>query len=416
MHAVLVTMGTHGDVAPYLGLGERLRARGHRVTLAANEPYAPAAAELGLEFLPLISTVDINRLLGDPDFWHPIKGPAVGVRYGGPLIPAQYAMLAGLAREPDVVLVSNPGVFAARIAHDKFGCPLATIILQPWMIASAIAPPAMSGGLSLPAGAPRWVGRLYWRLFDVIVDGLIRRRINRFRREQQLGPVSRIPQWMLSPQLMLGMFPDWYGPPQADWSPQLRLTGFPMYDGTGARGLPSEIVKFCRAAAPPVVFTAGTGMLHAAEFFRSAVEACDQLGLRGVLLTGHDAQVPAKLPANVRHFEFAPFLELFPLCGAVVHHGGIGTTARALAAGIPQVLLPQAWDQCDNARRIEKIGAGIGLPRRRRRGRDLAAALERVLSPPTVERCRQVAGQIGEDDGLDSAADRIEELARQHGR
>ncbi|HTN03980.1 MAG TPA: nucleotide disphospho-sugar-binding domain-containing protein, partial [Planctomycetaceae bacterium] len=137
---------------------------------------------------------------------------------------------------------------------------------------------------------------------------------------------------------------------------------------------------------------------------------------RGVLLTGHAAQVPARLPDNVRHFEFASFLELFPLCGAVVHHGGIGTTARALAAGIPQVLLPQAWDQCDNARRIEKIGAGIGLPRRRRRGRDLAAALERVMSPPTVERCRQVAGQIGEDDGLDSAADRIEELARQHGR
>lgn len=391
-------------------------ARGHRVTLAANEPYAAAAAELGLDFLPLISTVDINRLLSDPDFWHPVKGPAVGVRYGGPLIPTQFAMLARLACEPDVVLISNPGVFAARIAHDKFGCPLATIILQPWMIVSAIAPPAMPGGLSLPAGLPRWVGRLYWRLFDVIVDGLIRRRINRFRREQQLDPVSRIPHWMLSPQLMLGMFPDWYGPPQADWSPQLRLTGFPMYDGTGARGLSPEVSEFCRAAAPPVVFTAGTGMLHAAEFFRSAVEACEQLGLRGVLLTGHAAQVPAQLPECVRHFEFASFLELFPLCSAVVHHGGIGTTARALAAGTPQVLLPQAWDQCDNARRIERLGVGLGLPRRRRRGRDLAAALERVLSPPTVERCRQVAGQFGAEDGLAAAADRIEELARQHGR
>lgn len=415
MHAVLATLGTHGDVAPYLGLGELLRARGHRVTLATNEPYAADAAALGMDFRTLMSTADVAALLGNPDFWDPVKGPITGCRHGGALIPAQYELLADLAQQSDTVLIANPGVFAARIAQDKFGCPLATVLLQPWMIPSSAAPPAMPAGPTLPAGLPRWIGAAYWRLFDAVADWLILERINRFRRDLKLPAVSRIPRWWVSPQLILGMFPDWYAPPQADWPPQVRLTGFPLYDGTVARGLPADVGEFCRAGPPPVAFTAGTGMQHAAEFFRAAVLACQQLDLRGMLLTRHPEQIPADLPANVAHFAFAPFLELFPKCRAVVHHGGIGTTARALTAGVPQVIAPQAWDQFDNARRIERLGVGTALSRRRRRGCDLAAALERVMAPQVLEACSRVAARCGPDDGLECAADRIEELAAAHG-
>src|SRR5207245_1932633 len=87
--------------------------------------------------------------------------------------------------------------------------------------------------------------------------------------------------------------------------------------------------------SPPIAFTLGTGMTHAAGFFRTAVAACDALGARGLLLTKYPDVIPARLPPRVRHCAFAPFRQLLPLCGAVVHHGGAGTTAapRATATG-----------------------------------------------------------------------------------
>jgi rhamnosyltransferase subunit B len=114
---------------------------------------------------------------------------------------------------------------------------------------------------------------------------------------------------------------------------------------------------FCQAGSPPIAFTLGTGMKHAADFFRTAVATCDTLGARGLLLTKYPDLIPASLPANVRHCAFAPFRELLPLCRAIVHHGGIGTTAAALEAGCPQLVLPLAWDQPDNAARVAKLGS-----------------------------------------------------------
>ena len=157
------------------------------------------------------------------------------------------------------------------------------------------------------------------------------------------------------------MFPGGFGPPQPDWPPQTKLTGFPLYDGQPGGGLPPEILHFCLAGDPPIAFTFGTGMMHAADTFRKAVEVCRLLGKRGILLTRYERQLPAPLPTSMRTFEFAPFLALFPLCAAVVHHGGIGTVAKALSTGTPQLILPMAFDQPDNAARVKSLGAGESL-------------------------------------------------------
>jgi UDP:flavonoid glycosyltransferase YjiC (YdhE family) len=152
-------------------------------------------------------------------------------------------------------------------------------------------------------------------------------------------------------------------------------------------------------------------MTHAAAFFRAAVAACESLGARGLLLTKYRHQLPARLPPGVRHCAYAPFRQLLPLCGAIVHHGGIGTTAAALAAGIPQLILPMAWDQPDNAHRVRQLGVGASLGPRQRTAAHLAAALARLMTPETRARCRAIADRIGEADGLDVAARWVEELA-----
>jgi UDP:flavonoid glycosyltransferase YjiC (YdhE family) len=153
-------------------------------------------------------------------------------------------------------------------------------------------------------------------------------------------------------------------------------------------------------------------MAHAGPFFRAAAAACERAGVRGLLLTKFRELLPARLPSTVRHCAFAPFRQLLPLCGAVVHHGGIGTTAAALQAGCPQVVLPLAWDQPDNAARVARLGAGLALGPRQRTAAHLARALVRVRAPEVRGRCRELSAKAGASDGLEVAAGWVEELGR----
>jgi UDP:flavonoid glycosyltransferase YjiC (YdhE family) len=173
--------------------------------------------------------------------------------------------------------------------------------------------------------------------------------------------------------------------------------------------LSEEVAEFCAAGAPPVAFTFGTGMMHARELFAASLEACQRLGVRGIFLTKFAEQLPA-LPASVKHVAFAPFRELFPRCAAVVHHGGVGTVAKALAAGVPQVILPLAYDQKDNAIRVKRLGAGDWVRAGRVNGRAVADKLRVVMGDDFRARCAALAGRFSGECALEAAAREVEGL------
>jgi rhamnosyltransferase subunit B len=152
--------------------------------------------------------------------------------------------------------------------------------------------------------------------------------------------------------------------------------------------------------------------MHAAGLFRAALDACRLLGVRCLLLTKYEHQLPAPLPPFARRCAFAPFQQLFPHCAALVHHGGVGTGAKALAAGTPQLILPLAYDQRDNAARVKRLGVGNWLKASQRGGAQIAKALAGLLTPSVQTRCRAVAAQFGDDDALETAARWLEELAQ----
>jgi UDP:flavonoid glycosyltransferase YjiC (YdhE family) len=412
-HFILSPLGSDGDVLPYLGLGATLRRRGHGATLVAAEDYQPRAEALGMDFRPLLTKEENWQLFsGNPDFWHPLKGATIGAKWGRARIPAHFELFRELARDERAVFVTSPALVAARVVQELTGRPLATPILQPWMIASSSAPPVMPAGLTLPQWAPKPAAAAYWLAIDGVGYLLTGRALNELRRSQGLAPVRRLFRWWHSPQLVLGMFPPWYGPPQQDWAPQIRLTGFPRFDGaTGQAALDEDLLAWCHSGKPVVAFTFGTAMAHAGPQFRAGVEACELLGVRGLLVARHADQLPNPLPPIVRHVGYAPFRELFPHCAAVVHHGGIGTIAEAFAAGVPQVVLPIAFDQKDNAIRVKRLGTGDWVRAARATGQRLAALLKGVLSEDVKRRCREVAGRFGRDEPLEVAATALEELA-----
>jgi UDP:flavonoid glycosyltransferase YjiC (YdhE family) len=271
----------------------------------------------------------------------------------------------------------------------------------------------MPGGLTIPAWLPRPLRQLYWLGVDGAGYALVAPSLNRVRAGLGLSPVRRVFRWWLSPDLVIGLFPGWYAAPQPDWPPQIRLAGFSRFDGAldGALpALPEDVRTFCEAGPPPIAFTLGTGMTHAAGFFRKAVAACDSLGARGLLLTKYPHVVPPRLPPRVRHCAFAPFRELLPLCAAIVHHGGVGTTAAALDAGCPQLVLPLAWDQPDNAARVARLGGGLTLGPRHRSSGHMSRALARLTTPDFRDRCRAMASRAAGEDGLERAAAMVEQL------
>jgi UDP:flavonoid glycosyltransferase YjiC (YdhE family) len=410
MHAILATVGTDGDVFPYIGLGCALRARGHRVTLAGPETYRDRSRALGFEFCPLVTAEEVERMLADPDMWHPLKSGLMAARWGMPMVPRQYQALAELARERGTVLVANPGLLPARLVQEKRKVPLASLLLQPGLIPSCSAPPEMPGRLTIPAWLPHPLRPAYWLAVDAAGYLLVARPLNRLGSRLGLRPVRRVFRWWLSPDLVIGLFPPWYAEPQPDWPPQIRLAGFGRYDGAKA-DLPDDVRAFCQAGPPPVAFTLGTGMAHAAQFFRDAVAACVAAGVRALLLTKYPDLVPPSLPPTIRHCAFAPFRQLLPLCGAVAHHGGVGTTAAALEAGCPQLVLPLAWDQLDNAARVKRLGVGVALGARQRGSGHMARVLTRLITPAVREQCREVAMLAARDNGLETAADWVEQMA-----
>src|ERR1044071_8044583 len=130
MHAILASLGTDGDVLPFIGLGAALRARGHRVTVVAAENYADTVAAHWLEFRQLVSSEAMRQLLGTPDFWHPIKTGRPTTRWALGMTEPQVHLLKSIAVESDSVFITNPAIFAAMLAHEATGHRLAHMILQ----------------------------------------------------------------------------------------------------------------------------------------------------------------------------------------------------------------------------------------------------------------------------------------------
>jgi UDP:flavonoid glycosyltransferase YjiC (YdhE family) len=360
----------------------------------------------------------MRELLENPDFWHPLKTARFTSKWGTQFIQRQYDLLRGIAADEGSVLITNPAVFAAGMVHEKMGRPLATVVLQPWMFPSVHAPPIMPI-IGLPASAPKFLHSLFFRLANLAAAVLFGPKLNRVRRSAGLKPMRNILRSWFSRQLVLGMFPEWFGPSQPDWPPNVLLTGFPMFDGTLNRTLPAGLLEFLRNNKPTVAFTFGSGMMHGAQLFEAAARVCARLKVQGLFINRFQHPSP---PDYMFHARFVPFREIFPRCTAVVHHGGIGTTAEALAAGKPQLILPLGFDQLDNGVRVQKLGAGLHAaskhnlvartrPVRERDVREIADKISVLLQPRFQAQAAAYMNRVHERNALEIAADAVERLA-----
>jgi rhamnosyltransferase subunit B len=413
---VLATLGSYGDLNPYLGLALGLRARGHEPILATMPRYREDVEREGIAFRPVGPDVGPDAA----EVVRRIMDPARGSEY---LI--RDVVLSQIERSHEELteaavgadfLISHPVTYAAPLVAERLSLPWAAAVLAPMSFFSRYEMPVVTQ-------AP-WLGRLWGvpgagqafvRLARIATRGWDEP-VVRLRRRLGLAPAGNaIYEGQFSPHLNLALFSSVLARPQPDWPTRTVITGPIFYDRTtGGEGLSPSLSRFLDAGPPPIVFTLGTAAVGVAgRFYAESVQAARELGRRAVLLVGSSPEnhPPAPLPPDIHLTDAAPFSALLPRAAATVHSGGAGSLAQALRSGRPQLVVPHAHDQADNAYRATRLGVASTLPASRYRGDRAAAALRVLLEEESVaRRAAGVGATIAAEDGIATACRAIEGL------
>jgi len=410
MKVALITMGSAGDVHPLLALGRALQERGHEVVVLSLPNFQAEAEGAGLRFVAVGSAEAYDKTIRHPKLWRPVDGVGVLWRYLlRPFIGPSYEALTALIQQGVQVLVAPPVVMGARLASERWGVPLLSVYTAATLLRSDRWPVTLASW-RVPRWVPSWAVRVAWRSLDRWgLEPLVADDLNTWRHRLGLPKVdgSVFGRWMHSPQGGVALFEPWFAA-AADWPAQVKHAGFMLYEQDEQKGLPPHVLEFLSQGPPPVVFLPGTAKVNAQAFYEAAVASCEERGWRALLI-GPDA--PESDRPGVCTARYAPLGLLLPRVRAVVHHGGVGTCAQALRAGVPQVVLPSAFDQFDNAMRIERLGVGRSMPMKRVHAQALSAMLRAVMDSPAVqERCRHWAEQVQVSRARERACECVEAL------
>lgn len=423
MKIVLVTIGSLGDLHPFIAIGRSLVARGASVLLAVPADGVAKARAAGLNALPILPSYQTicdrlgqshaqvaERIIADTNFvMDEILLPSLG---------DSVAALDSLAKDSDVI-AGSIFAFATGIVAEKHGIPLVPIVLQPMTLFSSWQPPA-SKPFGIMRHAPRSsIGRAWNASLYRVIKAVLRRRyaarIDAVRLEYGLPSETAVPLFDhgATTAELLCCWSSVLGHLPPDAPCNAHQTGFPFFDEGEGAGLvqPPELSRFLDEGAAPVVFSLGSVVVEAAgAFYRDAAEACRIAGTRGVMLTGGNQL--ARQEGNCLYLGYAAHAQLLPHAAAIVHHGGIGTMGQALRAGCPQIVVPHFGDQFDNAERVTRRGLGLALERTNLRAQTLADGIHAVRTDAAIQSAvRNAALAVRAEDGADTAARRIMAIA-----
>ncbi|MET9520187.1 glycosyltransferase [Streptomyces sp. NPDC002994] len=416
MRIALLTMGSRGDVQPFVALGSGLRDRGHQVVLGAPEALRPLVQRAGLEH---------RTTPGDPDGFFTMPEVVEALRRE----PSMRNLIKALPNAPEGydqqvlddietaaegvdLVVHSPLTVAAAFGTSR----------TPWLSAcwwpdtqTTAFPAIESGQRAMGPLAPLYHHFTHvraatedWRWRGPEIDEYrTRRGLQPFGADSPLRRLGHDQPHLypFSPSVL---------PKPADWPADCHVTGYWFWDEPGWEP-PAGLEAFLADGAPPVALTLGsTWPVHRQEAtLEYAITAARGVGRRLVVVGGPDGM----LPDDVFRLDGADYSWLFPRTAAVIHHGGFGTTAEVLRAGVPHVVVPVFADHPFWAARLHRAGlAGPPVPMRRMNRRELVASVrEAVADPAVAARARRLGEAVAAERGVDTACDAIEAWATAKG-
>ena len=408
MHFLIHGVGTSGDVLPFIGIGRALRRRGHQVTLMANDHFRRMAEEAELDFHSLGPAEDYFRVILDPALWHPSQSfKTIAASWILPQMGRTCKFIRQVYEPGRTRAIGSAAAFGARLAQEKLGIPLYSIVVSPFILPSVFDSLVFRGWAS-PSWTPRACKAGFLRLLDYTLDRLLAPSINELRMELGLPRLTgSVRSWWFSPDVVMALFPEWFAARQPDWPEMARAMDFAYYDADPGNGTSSPAQTFLEASGPFVVFARGSVASGSEYFFAESVEACRRLKMRALLLGGEKPS--GRLPAEAAWFPYVPLGQALKSAAAIVHHGGIGTVSLSLSAGVPQVAVPFGHDQFDNAARLKRLGVAKTIPRGRYTAESAGNALREMLgSRDFVAQARSLAMRCSPADSLEKVCDVIE--------
>jgi sterol 3beta-glucosyltransferase len=415
MHILILTLGSRGDVQPYIALGIGLQAAGHTVTLTTLPTFEGVATEHRLAFRPLRG--EFLELLQTP------AGKAAIVGKGNPLALLRMVtpMLRGMlddgwsAAQGVDAIIYHPKALGGHSIAEKLGIPGILALPLPLYSPTRAFPSPILPITQLGAGLNYASHQLIVRLASASTRGML----NRWRKEV-LGLPAAGDELMLSgrPTLRLYAYSPALVPTPSDWDAHSVATGYWFLDQPSGWHPPDSLVAFLRAGPPPIYIGFGSmPSQDAAGKTALVLAALERAGQRGVLATGWGGLTATNLPPNVYALDAVPHDWLFPQMAAVVHHGGAGTTGAGVRAGVPTIICPFFGDQPFWGRRVAAAGVGpYPIPQKRLTVERLAEAMRVAATDPTMrEQAASLGAQIRAEDGVTRAVALIEaRIGSQH--
>ncbi|HWI63882.1 MAG TPA: glycosyltransferase, partial [Symbiobacteriaceae bacterium] len=415
---LLITMlatGTRGDIQPFIALGVAVQRKGIRVRLAASEAFREFIEGYGLEFAPVRG--DITKVM-ESDLAKDARTADNPLKFFTSMRnPQLIALLEDVTQDlheactgADAVVYhpgAGVGYFAAQAMH------VPSILATPFPMTPTRDYPAL-----LFYNGPR-LGRVYnlltHKLFEQGFWGMASGPLKRYWGKRFGTP----PQGFACPfgkqrtathPTIVSCSPQVFARP-ADWPEHVHCSGYWFLESDPGYQPPADLKAFIEAGEAPVYvgFGSVSDKERAAETTHIVTEALRRAGKRGIVATGwRGMERPEDHSEDVLFIEGAPHDWLFPQMAAVVHHGGAGTTAAALRAGVPSLIVPYGNDQFAWGRRIHELGVGAqAIPRKQLTIDSLAAAIQETQAPAVKERARAIGERVRQENGAEGAANVI---------
>ncbi len=411
MKISILTYGSRGDVQPFLALAAALQKAGHAPTLAAPGRFADLASGHGIPFASLAGDpVEISRRMNNAG-QNPFRMVRAIQGYVFEIAPrvAQQALAA--CQGTDLIIHSFLFTTGGHMMACHLGVPDISVQTFPMF-----APTRAFPNVAIPAIHPGWTSYFsHWLATQVFWYG----GNSGYRRVRKAMPETfpQKPSWPFRqtqdrPRTpMLCAWSPTVIPHQPEWNEDVKVTGYWSLKGDSNYLPPDGLMKFLSAGEPPVCVSFGSMVnCNADQIYQTIFDALAATHMRAVILSGWSEMRDRKKTAEIFMLEAAPHDWLFPRCKVAVHHGGAGTTAAGLRAGIPNIVIPFAADQPFWGRRVALLGAGpIPIPANKVTTRSLIEALEETESSTMRARTRAVGRALRVEDGVGKSIKLIEE-------
>ncbi len=420
MHITILTIGSRGDVQPYLAFAVGLKNAGYTVRLATHTKFEQEIRKYGLEFA-IINGNPQDAFASDAgqkfmQTKNPLLYPSRFAAVVEPLLKNAIADSWDACQGTDVVITGSIVFWGFDIAQ-KLGVPFYYATMQPFTPTKEIPIQGTPPELEKLGG---WYNKLTYQVLNQIFWWLFRNPVNQFRQNTLKMPALGV--WtsplnnMIEAKInFLTAISSLVIPKPADWSEFEHITGYWFLDAPKDFIPPQDLVDFIKAGTPPVYIGFGSMTGKQAEAVAEiALAALMKTQQRGIFLTGWSGVDNIDVPENIFQIDSIPHDWLFPQMACIVHHGGAGTTAATFRAGVPGIIIPFLGDQSFWGYRSMKLGVSPAtIPYEKLNIDTLAAAIIRAVEDKNISQNAVSLGEkIRDENGVKTAVEIIEKTLR----